>query len=149
MLEHFCSLHNEWAWCPLDFNILNIKKSAIANGWSNNLQSIVKMRRTNLWPVVGCTWSSGVFPVKIVFWIKHTNGSKEHYLLGQNTSYKCLGYSPLSSYKTTLKQELNGKKTKLKWSAKTLTCFGWAMLFSHSVQSNSTYVESLHICSTL
>ena len=32
---------------------------------------------------------------------KHINGSKERYLLGQNTTCKFLGYPPLSSDKTT------------------------------------------------
>ena len=36
---------------------------------------------------------------------KHIKGSKERYLLGQNTTCKNLGYSPLSNYKTTLKQQ--------------------------------------------
>ena len=42
---------------------------------------------------------------------KHIKGSKQCYLLGQNTTCKFLVLSPLSTYKTTLTQQLNGKKT--------------------------------------
>ena len=34
-------------------------------------------------------------------------GSKERYLLGQNTTCEFSGQSPLSSYKMTLKQQFN------------------------------------------
>ena len=40
---------------------------------------------------------------------KHRKGSKERYLLGQNTAYKFWGYAPFSSHKTILKQQLNGE----------------------------------------
>ena len=39
---------------------------------------------------------------------------KERYLLGQNTTSKFSGQSSLSSYKTTLKQQLNGEKRRKK-----------------------------------
>ena len=55
---------------------------------------------------------------------KHTEGSKERYLLGQNTTREFSGQSPLSSYKTTLKQQLNGgKRLKMRWRAKPPICF--------------------------
>ena len=54
---------------------------------------------------------------------KHIKGSKERYLLGQDKTSKFLGYSPLSSCKTTLKQQLNGQKRKMKWEAKSVICF--------------------------
>ena len=41
---------------------------------------------------------------------KLVKGSKEHYLLGQNTACTFSGSYPLSSYKTTLKQQLNGEQ---------------------------------------
>jgi len=37
--------------------------------------------------------------------------SQERYLLGQYTTCEFSGLSPLLSYKTTLKQRLNGEKT--------------------------------------
>ena len=37
-------------------------------------------------------------------------GSKQRYLLGHNAACKFSGWSPLSSNKTTLKQQLNGEK---------------------------------------
>jgi len=50
---------------------------------------------------------------------KHINGSKERYLLEQDKTSNSLGLSPLSNYKTTLKQQLNGQKRwKMKWKAK-------------------------------
>ena len=56
---------------------------------------------------------------------KHVKGLKARYLLGQNTTCEFSGYSPLSSYKTTLKQQLNGEKRwKMRWRAKRLICFG-------------------------
>ena len=49
--------------------------------------------------------------------------SKECYLVGQNTTCKFWGWSPLSGYKTTLKQQLNGEKQwKMRWRAKPLIC---------------------------
>ena len=41
---------------------------------------------------------------------KHIKCSEERYLLGQNTTCEFLGYSHLSSYKTTLNEEVNGEK---------------------------------------
>ena len=41
---------------------------------------------------------------------KHTKGSKECYLLGQYITCKFSRQSPLSSYKTTFKQQLNDEK---------------------------------------
>ena len=53
------------------------------------------------------------------------NGSKERYLLGQDKTSKSSGKSPLSSYKTALKQQLNGQKWwKMKWKVKPLLFFG-------------------------
>ena len=55
-------------------------------------------------------------------------GSKERYLLGQKTC-EFSEYSPLSGYKTTLKQQLNSEKRwEMRWRAKTLNHF-W-FLFS-------------------
>ena len=54
-------------------------------------------------------------------------GEKERYLLGQNTTLDFLGKFPLSSYKTTLKQHLNGEKWDLELGH--LSAMGWAMLF--------------------
>ena len=39
----------------------------------------------------------------------NTQGSKDCYLLGQNTTCTFSGYSPLWSFKTTLKQQLNSE----------------------------------------
>ena len=41
---------------------------------------------------------------------KHIKGSKECYLLGQNTKRKFLGNPLYQANKTTLKQQLNGEK---------------------------------------
>ena len=41
---------------------------------------------------------------------KHIKGSKERYLLEQNTSCDFRDNPVLSSYKTTLEQQLNGAK---------------------------------------
>ena len=41
---------------------------------------------------------------------KHIKCSKDRYLLGQKTTCQFSGQSPLSSYKTTLKQQLKGDK---------------------------------------
>ena len=55
---------------------------------------------------------------------KHIKGSKERYLLGQNTTCEFSGFSPLSSYKNDIRQQLNGeKRRKLRWRAKPLNCF--------------------------
>ena len=49
---------------------------------------------------------------------KYITGSKERYLLGQNTC-TFLGLSPLSSYEATSKQQLNGERQwKMRWKAK-------------------------------
>ena len=62
---------------------------------------------------------------------KQIKGSNELYLSGQNTTCK----SPLSSYKTTLKQQLNGEKWDVE--LRHLSGFGWAMLFSCPVLGRS------------
>ena len=57
---------------------------------------------------------------------KHIIGSEERYLLRRNTTCKFWGYSPLSSYKMTPKQQLNVvvfKWWKIRWQAKSLICF--------------------------
>ena len=55
---------------------------------------------------------------------RHMKGSTECYLLGQNTIREFPGWSPLSSYKTTLKQELNSKNKYEKWNGELpLICF--------------------------
>ena len=41
---------------------------------------------------------------------KHIKGSKELYLLGLKHSLQIFWVIPLSSYKTTLKEQLNGEK---------------------------------------
>ena len=47
---------------------------------------------------------------------KHTKGSKERNILGQNAACEFSGKSLLLSYKTTLKQQLNGGKIqKMRW----------------------------------
>ena len=47
---------------------------------------------------------------------KHTTGSKERYLSGQNAACEFSGKSLLSSYKATLIQQLNGEKRQgMKW----------------------------------
>ena len=52
---------------------------------------------------------------------KQVKGSKERYLLGQNTTCRFSTWSPLSSYKTTLKQQLNGEiRLKMRWRANPL-----------------------------
>ena len=56
---------------------------------------------------------------------KDMKGCKECCLLGWNTTCTFFGKSPLSSYKTTLKQKLNGEKWwTLRWGAKRRICFG-------------------------
>ena len=55
---------------------------------------------------------------------KHIKGSKERYLLGQNTTCEFSGYSPLWSYKTTLKLQLSvEKRWKRRQRAKPHICF--------------------------
>ena len=55
-------------------------------------------------------------------WSKHIKGSKECCFLGQNTTCKFSSY--LSSYKTTLKQQLDGEKQwKMRWQTQPLICF--------------------------
>ena len=49
-------------------------------------------------------------PKQNVCRLKHIKGPTEHYLLGQNTTCELSGQSPLSSYKTALKQQLNSEK---------------------------------------
>ena len=41
---------------------------------------------------------------------EHIKGSKERYLLGQAKTSRFSGQSPSLSYKTTLKQQINGQK---------------------------------------
>ena len=49
---------------------------------------------------------------------RHIKGSKERYLLGQS-NLQIFGVTPLSSYKTILKQQLNGEiDDKMRWKAK-------------------------------
>ena len=55
--------------------------------------------------------------------------SKERYLLGQNTTSEFSGYSPLLSYKTTLKQQLNGENDE-KWDGKLITYYSWLSVAS-------------------
>ena len=62
---------------------------------------------------------------------KRRKKKRRSHLLGQDKTSKFSWYSPLSSYKTILKQQLNGQKqSKRKWKAKLLSVFGWPMLFS-------------------
>jgi len=61
---------------------------------------------------------------------KHVKGSKECYLLGQNTRRKSSGQSLLSSYKTTLKQQLNSEQ----WEQKEDTYLLWVELCCCHVQ---------------
>ena len=61
---------------------------------------------------------------KSTFLLKHIKGEKERYLLWQNTTCEFSGDTLLSSYKTTVKQQLNGEK----WDVGCYSAFGWAAL---------------------
>ena len=62
---------------------------------------------------------------------KHIKGSKERYLSGQNTTCEFSGWSPLWSYKRTLKQQLNSEIRDV--GLRHLSAFGWAVWFSCGV----------------
>ena len=50
------------------------------------------------------------------------------FFLGQNTTCNFFWLSPLSTYKTTFKQQLNGEKWwKIRWRAKPFICFWLSM----------------------
>ena len=76
-----------------------------------------------------------------LFKIKHIKSSKERYLFSQNITSKFLGLALLSSYKTTLKQHLNGEK----WDVGYLSAFCCPVLLRWFVFLMSFYDLSFNI----
>ena len=70
-------------------------------------------------------WVGPKLPLFVEGLAEDVKGSKERCLLGQNTTWEFLGWPPLSSYKTTLKQQLNSEKRwKMSWRVNPLIFFG-------------------------